>query len=300
MAQNDDTQGYEENFSSILDLDRILDAIGQGKPIPQTESFDANDPVFAELANAREDLYRDIPPAPDMSHLVADDGNVAYGDFGAQEESGESTEGNSRFLRAGAKAAAAGGLSVTSMLIAGGVAAALAVGGLGYAAYSNSHDPHINRETAAKEGTAEVQSLEGSGDGVAGGRGGVTNEENLAEGDKGEREEKVSSKRSPKNEPKKTSAASSSAPKATVAEIPTTTILLGGTGTPDHGAEPAMPLGAPGPTSTVDGTTTTKSPKPTSTSSAVQSTTVPAQPKVPTLTDYTAPRVGGSDEPADK
>ena len=88
MAQNDDTQGYEENFSSILDLDRILDAIGQGKPIPQTESFDANDPVFAELANAREDLYRDIPPAPDMSHLVADDGNVAYGDFGAQEESG--------------------------------------------------------------------------------------------------------------------------------------------------------------------------------------------------------------------
>lgn len=300
MAQNDDTQGYEENFSSILDLDRILDAIGQGKPIPETESFDAHDPVFAELANARKDLYRDIPPAPDMSHLVADDGNVAYGDFGAQEESGESAEGNSRFLRAGAKAAAAGGLSVTSMLIAGGVAAALAVGGLGYAAYSNSHDPHINRETVAKEGTAEVQSLEGSGDGVAGGRGGVTNEENLAEGDKGEGEEKVSNKRSPENEPKKTSAASSSAPKATVAEIPTTTILLGGTGTPVHGAEPAMPLGAPAPTSTVDGTTTTKSPKPTSTSSAVQSTTVPAQPKVPTLTDYTAPRVSGSDEPADK
>ena len=73
MAQNDGFREGEENFASILDVDRILDAIGRGEAIPETENFDSNDPAFADLVARREELYQDIPPAPDVSFLFAED-----------------------------------------------------------------------------------------------------------------------------------------------------------------------------------------------------------------------------------
>lgn len=297
MAQNDDFRGSEENFSSILDVDRILDAIGQGEPIPETESFDSNDPVFTELIAAREEAYRDIPPAPDVSYLF--DEEVDWEGIEAGGAAGESSN-SSRLLRTGAKAAAAGSISLTSMLIAGGVAAAIAVGGLGIAAYTNSHDALIKREDTAEKDVSELDSPNGSGEGVSGREDGALHEENVADksdrNDKG-RDDKRKKDKAKDKSGKKTSTEKSKAPEVTsVEEIPTTTILLGGTasGMP---VEPEQPGGPLEPTQPIE--TTSKQPaEPTSTSRTKKpapTSTAPRHPEpLSTLTDYNSPRPDGS------
>ncbi|WP_296212813.1 hypothetical protein [uncultured Corynebacterium sp.] len=299
MAQNDDFRGSEENFSSILDVDRILDAIGQGEPIPETESFDSNDPVFTELIAAREEAYRDIPPAPDVSYLF--DEEVDWEGIEAGGAAGESSN-SSRLLRTGAKAAAAGSISLTSMLIAGGVAAAIAVGGLGIAAYTNSHDALIKREDTAEKDVSELDSPNGSGEGVSGREDGALHEENVADksdrNDKG-RDDKRKKDKAKDKSGKKTSTEKSKAPEVTsVEEIPTTTILLGGTasGMP---VEPEQPGGPLEPTQPIETTSKQQHPaEPTSTSRTKKpapTSTAPRHPEpLPTLTDYNSPRPDGS------
>lgn len=277
MAQNDDFWGDEESFSSILDLDRILDAIGRGELIPKTESFDSNDPLFAELVATREALHRDIPPAPDVSFLFPDE----------EPELADGTTGqNSRLLRTGAKAAAAGGVSLTSMLVAGGVAAALAVGGLGYAAYSNSQGAHVKHEESAERGSAEALDSSGVGEDVSGGQEGVLKEENVA--DKTDRDDKDREKdkkdRKEKDEADKSTVTESRAPLTTVEEIPTTTIILGGTESSMQ-PEPGLPVGPIAPTKPSEPVATPHPEKPTPTAKPTVSHPEPR----PTLDGYSAP-----------
>ena len=311
MAQNDGFREGEENFASILDVDRILDAIGRGEAIPETENFDSNDPVIADLVAHREELYRDIPPAPDVSFLFAEVSGEE-----SEAEAAEAAEGannSSRLLRTSAKAAAAGGISLTSMLIAGGVAAAIAVGGLGYAAYSSSQGAHVKRETVAEEDAVEAEGSNSLAESSAGGQGGVLSEESVADeqsrGEQGDRKPKGEKRQEEKSKPSKAATKSSKAPEAPAGEaIPTTTILLGGTETPG-GAEapgqlgPAMPMGAPAPTNPTDTTsktTTSKTQKPSEPASPRQdrptpTTGGPRNPEsLPVLTDYNAPRAEGS------
>ena len=311
MAQNDGFREGEENFASILDVDRILDAIGRGEAIPETENFDSNDPVIADLVAHREELYRDIPPAPDVSFLFAEDGGEE-----SEAEAAEAAEGannSSRLLRTSAKAAAAGGISLTSMLIAGGVAAAIAVGGLGYAAYSSSQGAHVKRETVAEEDAVEAEGSNSLAESSAGGQGGVLSEESVADeqsrGEQGDRKPKGEQRQEEKGKPSKPATKSSKAPEAPAGEaIPTTTILLGGTETPG-GAEapgqlgPAMPMGVPAPanpTDTTSKTTTSKPQKPREPASPRQDRPTPTtggarNPEpLPVLTDYNSPRAEGS------
>ncbi|MCG7258510.1 MULTISPECIES: hypothetical protein [unclassified Corynebacterium] len=305
MAQNDGFREGEENFASILDVDRILDAIGRGEAIPETENFDSNDPAFADLVARREELYQDIPPAPDVSFLFAEDSGEES-ETEVAEAAGGAGNG-SRLLRTSAKAAAAGGVSLTSMLIAGGVAAAIAVGGLGYAAYSSSQGAHVKRDTVAEREAVEAEGSNGLAESSASGQGGVLGEENVA--DKQGRSEKSDRKsndeRRQKEEGKSSKPAtkSSKAPEATaVDEIPTTTILLGGTDTPEQPG-PAMPMGAPSPTNPTETTSKTKKPnEPTATRQDQPTPTTggPRNPEpLPVLTDYNSPRADNSGaEPA--
>lgn len=309
MAQNDGFREGEENFASILDVDRILDAIGRGEAIPETENFDSNDPVIADLVAHREELYRDIPPAPDVSFLFAEDS-------GEESEAAEAAEGannGSRLLRTSAKAAAAGGVSLTSMLIAGGVAAAIAVGGLGYAAYSSSQGAHVKRETVAEEEAVDAEGSNSLAESSAGGQGGVLSEESVADkqsrGEQGERKSNSEQRQEEKSKPNKAATKNSKAPEATAGEaIPTTTILLGGTDAPG-GADapeqpgPAMAMGAPAPanpTDTTSKTTTSKTQKPSEPAAPHQDRPTPTtgaarnSEPLPVVTDYNSPRVEGS------
>lgn len=294
MAQNDGFQGGEENFASILDVDRILDAIGRGEAIPETENFDSKDPIFADLVAHRESLCQDIPPAPDVSFLFAED-NGESAEMAA--EVGDAENG-SRLLRTSAKAAAAGGISLTSMLVAGGVAAAIAVGGLGYAAYSSSHGAHVKRDTVAEREAVEAEGSNDLAESSAGGQGGVRSEESVAEkqsrGEQGDRKSGDEQRRMEKGKPSEAATKSSKAPEATAVEqIPTTTILLGGTEAPEQ-LGPAMPMGAPAPTNPTETTSKTKKPnEPTATRQdrPTQTTGEPRNPEPrPVLTDYSSPR----------
>ncbi|WP_293818495.1 hypothetical protein [uncultured Corynebacterium sp.] len=303
MAQNNGFQGGEENFASILDVDRILDAIGRGEAIPETDNFDSNDPVFADLVAHRESLYQDIPPAPDVSFLLAEDSGEETEAAAAAGDAGN----GSRLLRTSAKAAAAGGISLTSMLIAGGVAAAIAVGGLGYAAYSNSQGAHVKRETVAEEEVVESEESNGLAESSASGQGGVASEENVADKQsRSEQGDRKSSDEKRKKETSKTGEAatkSSKAPEATAVEqIPTTTILLGGTGLPEQPG-PAMPAGSQAPTKPTE--TTSKTQKPSEPTAPRQDRSTPTtggqrNPEpLPVLTDYSSPRAeGGGEESA--
>lgn len=297
MAQNDGFREGEENFASILDVDRILDAIGRGEAIPETENFDSNDPVIADLVAHREELYRDIPPAPDVSFLFAEDSGEE-----AEAEVAEGANNGSRLLRTSAKAAAAGGVSLTSMLIAGGVAAAIAVGGLGYAAYSSSQGAHVKRETVAEEEAVDAESSNSLAEGSTGGQGGVLSEESVAgkqsRGEQGDRKPKGEQRHEEKSKPNKAATKSSKAPEAPAGEaIPTTTILLGGTDAPEQPG-PAMPMGAPSPTNPTETTSKTKKPnEPTATRQDQPTPTTggPRNPEpLPVLTDYNSPRAEGS------
>lgn len=308
MAQNDGFREGEENFASILDVDRILDAIGRGEAIPETENFDSNDPVIADLVAHREELYRDIPPAPDVSFLFTEDGGEE-----PEAEAAEGANNGSRLLRTSAKAAAAGGVSLTSMLIAGGVAAAIAVGGLGYAAYSSSQGTHVKRETVAEEGAVDAESSNSLAEGSTGGQSGVLSEESVADkqsrGEQGDRKPKGEQRQEEKSKPNNAATKSSKAPEAPAGEaIPTTTILLGGTDAPG-GADapeqpgPAMAMGAPAPTNPTDTTsktTTSKTQKPSEPAAPRQDQPTPTtggarNPEpLPLLTDYNAPRAEGS------
>lgn len=148
MTKRHESTGSGDSFSEILAADRALDAIGRG----ELSAAQTDDPILALLADARGQSERSMPPAPDLATLLGDDwtdttdpvtpmqsGYSAY-PVSAEENSLTEDPGQNRALRRGVSALAAGSASASAMLIAGGVAAALAVGGLGYAAYTTTQE----------------------------------------------------------------------------------------------------------------------------------------------------------------
>lgn len=149
-----------EVFSDILAADRALDAIGRG----ELSAEHKDDPIVALLTDARRQAELDLPPAPNLSQLLGDEGASitndapqvhtalsAYPATPADNELVDEPQEN-RALRRSISAIAAGGASASAMLVAGGVAAALAVGGLGYAAYTTTQ----TKLTPEPESTAPV------------------------------------------------------------------------------------------------------------------------------------------------
>lgn len=121
------------DFSEVLAEDRVLDAIGRG------EHVDSSDPLIALLSSARSEVDAAMPAPPLLAELLVEDPAPDEHEAetaGAAGNVSDLASRRRRRLGRGASAAAAGGASITSMMVAGGVAAAIAVGGLGYAAYS--------------------------------------------------------------------------------------------------------------------------------------------------------------------
>ncbi|AGP31499.1 hypothetical protein [Corynebacterium terpenotabidum] len=114
---------------AVIQLDRWLDAVGTGNA-PATD-----DPLLALLARTTAELDAREATAPvavpDINALLDAEGAAPVTLVGP---SGRHRR-RRRFAGLTGRAAAAGGVSVTGMVIAGGVAAALAVGGFGVAAY---------------------------------------------------------------------------------------------------------------------------------------------------------------------
>ncbi|MGP5432555.1 hypothetical protein [Corynebacterium variabile] len=116
---------------AVIRLDRLLDAVAAGE-YPETD-----DKIIGLLADARAELDAasaavSVTP-PDINALLdAESADTA----GAAVTPIESARHRRlRGLGFTGRAAVAGGISVTGMVIAGGVAAAIAVGGFGVAAY---------------------------------------------------------------------------------------------------------------------------------------------------------------------
>lgn len=116
-------------FSDVLADDRVLDAIGRGEHVSDVDS-----PLYALLSSAREEAEASVPAPPNLGELLGEE----YAPQDSTNVTSISSRRRGSNMRRHARAAAAGGLSVTSMFVAGGVAAALAIGGLGYAAYNGT------------------------------------------------------------------------------------------------------------------------------------------------------------------
>jgi hypothetical protein len=121
------------NDDRIRDTDRLIDELGTGgTPPPGT----VDDPLWTLLARAREEIDRDIPAAPDVTR-VPDTGTEADTEADVVPlDAGRGSRRRRRLMRHTRRAATAGGLSITGMLVTGGVAAAIAVGGFSVAAYN--------------------------------------------------------------------------------------------------------------------------------------------------------------------
>lgn len=134
MPNRDTSQDLFEVFAD----DRVLDAISRG------EHIDSADPLLQLLSSAREEAETAMPAPP----------TIDVPDMHPRRRG---------ILRRSASAAAAGGASITSMLVAGGVAAALAVGGLGYAAYTSTQPNNLKlRQTHEAGDSSEGLPLLGS------------------------------------------------------------------------------------------------------------------------------------------
>ncbi|RAV32120.1 hypothetical protein [Corynebacterium heidelbergense] len=143
------------NVADVAADDRALDAIGRGEHID-------SDAVLALLSTARADSEANIPAPPLVADLLgattsAPASSISEGS--AEPDSGSAAPTplkRHRLIRRSASAAAAGGASLTAIFIAGGVAAALAVGGLGVAAYNAGELPFKPKqsETGAAPGSS--------------------------------------------------------------------------------------------------------------------------------------------------
>lgn len=241
-----DGTGDAVDMSAVLDLDRLLDETTAGHA-PRS-----GDPLLELLGAARAELdercrTRPVSP-PDLSVLLpvpsdtaraegpVPDAPVSPGTVVSPQE-GRHRRRRGGLRRLTGRAAAAGGLSVTGMVIAGGVAAALAVGGFGVAAYHGAI-PGIPAR-------GEVDAPRGTGDTS-------TTQSSVPAGSSGET--------APSDAPRRTAAEKSRTPGATAAPGPTggpestvaadpteTTEEPEPTGVPDPGTEETVP-GAPEPT----------------------------------------------------
>lgn len=170
MTHNDDLHRMGDDFAEILAMDRIVDALGRGEDVVDQGT---DDPLFELLVRARNEAGASIPPAPLVEDLLdeapADIADEGSGSVASTAVGTASTKSRRRWAR-GASAVAAGGASMTTLLIAGGVAAAIAVGGLGYAAYQHSQPAtgHKITEAGPDRGTASEDSATQSSESLSG------------------------------------------------------------------------------------------------------------------------------------
>ncbi|QNH96533.1 hypothetical protein [Corynebacterium anserum] len=133
MTKSNSSQDFGD-FSELLAEDRVLDAIGRGEYV-DSEAH----PLYALLSSARAEADANMPEPPVLADLLEQDGSSDTATPATQARGASiTTLVPRRYLKFGRNSVAAGGVSITTMLIASGVAAALAVGGLGYAAYKGS------------------------------------------------------------------------------------------------------------------------------------------------------------------
>ncbi|WP_297007173.1 hypothetical protein [uncultured Corynebacterium sp.] len=132
-----DIESMAGDADAVSRLDLLLDALAAG------ERPDSGDPLIGLLADARAELdaATAVPVAPPDINALLDAGSAAAaGATVTPIASGRHRRHRRGGILAGltGRAAAAGGVSVTGMVIAGGVAAAIAVGGLGVAVYQGA------------------------------------------------------------------------------------------------------------------------------------------------------------------
>ena len=170
MTHHNDLHGMGDDFADVLATDRIVDALGRGEDVAELGVKDA---LFDLLAQARNEADSSIPPAPRISELFGDANGEADGVAALPAAETAKAKSKRRWAR-GASAVAAGGASMTTLLIAGGVAAAIAVGGLGYAAYQNSQPvkSHKITEAGPERGGDSDSSSSGADGGYGIGEGG--------------------------------------------------------------------------------------------------------------------------------
>lgn len=151
MAHKDIHQDLGDGFSEILDVDRVLDEIGRGDRLDN-----ADDRILSMLAAARAEADTDIPAAPQLADLLGEE-YAPEPEGTAEDDELAKKRGRHRIgrRRVAAATATAGGVSISGMLLAGAAAATIAVGGLGYAAYTNFSQP--KQEDTASTSSAPAQ-----------------------------------------------------------------------------------------------------------------------------------------------
>ena len=149
MAKNSENAGHGGE-PHVWAADSLLDAIARGESVE-------DDQLITLLSRAHRQAGEGIPEAPALADFPG---------FAAGTEGEDATDNVVPIRRRLLRGAAAGGASVSSLLIAGGVAAALAVGGLGYAAYS-SNQPAVNSNQGAA--SSDTQSTSSTAENAADG-----------------------------------------------------------------------------------------------------------------------------------
>ena len=158
MNRSEESEIDPRDFAEILEAERVLDALGRG------ERIDA-DTTLSLLSEARAAADQNIPAAPDMSLVALE--LEARADTRLQlraldeARTGDDAPANALarrnvIVRRGAVAVAAGGASFSGLLVAGGIAAAFAFGGLGYVTFSSAdRSPEV---TVAKQADSSAVS----------------------------------------------------------------------------------------------------------------------------------------------
>lgn len=162
-----DPQGFDEDAMNGVDVDavraadRMLDAIAAGEKAAG-EKGDGADPLYRLLADARAESARDIPAAPVVDPSGAQDGATAVTPLAGRRRR--------RAMRRAGGVAALGGVSLTSLVVGSGVAAALVVGGFTVGALttgnsgSSGQSDSVVAESAQQSGEDDADTPRRSGD----------------------------------------------------------------------------------------------------------------------------------------
>ncbi|WP_420099748.1 hypothetical protein [Corynebacterium sp.] len=119
-----DPQGFDDDtvngadVDAVRAVDRMLDAIAAGGRL---EGEAGTDPLYRLLADARAETDRDMPDAPSVGPVDTQDGAAPVVPLSGHRRR--------RAVRRAGGVAALGGVSLTSLVVGSGVAAALVVGG---------------------------------------------------------------------------------------------------------------------------------------------------------------------------
>lgn len=130
MTGKDKGFNFESYLSELQQLDSAIDAVGKGAATPH------QDPLMDLFAQARAEVHADIPAAPNLAALLGNSYLPAEASQPQQPEVVALEQVRRRRFGRVVAAATAGGLSLTSVIVAGAAAATLAVGGIGFTVHT--------------------------------------------------------------------------------------------------------------------------------------------------------------------